>query len=115
MTRIPQKGPTAWAILAVAVLLLSSGCRDQGADLGQDGYLLDPPDLAELEPGDVTSGVPVLCYHYFRSNLDAGYLVRVTGSLLFGLAAALPARKDWSLTSSRRQYSTDSVRLSTST
>lgn len=57
-------------------------------------YALDPVDLADLPPGRITAGVPVLCYHYFRSDLDPHYLLRVAGSLLFGLPA-LGAQEFW--------------------
>jgi len=57
-------------------------------------YQLDPPGLADLELGDVDPGVPVLCYHYFRGSFDPLYLLRVLGSVFFGMPA-LEAREFW--------------------
>jgi peptidoglycan/xylan/chitin deacetylase (PgdA/CDA1 family) len=38
--------------------------------------------------------VPVFCYHYFRSSFDAGYLMKVLGSVLLGMPALGP-REFW--------------------
>jgi len=58
------------------------------------GNLLDPPQLAALPAVPGVSGVPVLCYHYFRGSFAPGYAVRVIGSVLFGLPALGP-REFW--------------------
>lgn len=60
----------------------------------QHDYQLNPPGLADLEPGDIDPGVPVLCYHYFRAGFDPGYLLRVAGSVFFGMPA-LRAKEFW--------------------
>jgi len=57
-------------------------------------HYLDPPGLADLEIGQVEPGVPVLCYHYFRAGFDPGYLLKVLGSVFFGLPALGP-REFW--------------------
>ncbi len=57
-------------------------------------YQLDPPGLADLKVGEVTPGVPVLCYHYFRGSFDAPYMIKVLGSVFFGMPA-LGSREFW--------------------
>ncbi len=57
-------------------------------------YSLDPPELGLTVAPGFESGVPVLCYHYFRSGFDTGYLAKVFGSVLFGLPALGP-REFW--------------------
>jgi peptidoglycan/xylan/chitin deacetylase (PgdA/CDA1 family) len=57
-------------------------------------YSLDPPELGLTAAPGFTDGVPVLCYHYFRSGLDAGYLLKVLGSVIFGMPALGP-REFW--------------------
>lgn len=78
------------ALLALAPLLAAvwlAARLPALPDVDPDSYALDPVALAELSTGKITAGVPVLCYHYFRSDLDPQYLLRVAGSLLFGLPA----------------------------
>jgi hypothetical protein len=73
-----------------------SGCGG-GQDEAHDplsGYHLDPPELAPGGFGPIESGVPVFCYHYFRSGLNPGYLMKVLGSVLFGMPALGP-REFW--------------------
>jgi peptidoglycan/xylan/chitin deacetylase (PgdA/CDA1 family) len=81
---------------AVLFVLLLAGCGgDDGPPVADDlGYFLDPPELGEQTFEPVTEGVPVLCYHYFRGNVDPGYLARVLGSILFGMPALGP-REFW--------------------
>lgn len=82
-------------LLAAACLL--AGCGQDPETPGQEyrsGYLLDPPDLAAEGFQQIESGVPVFCYHYFRSGFDAGYLMKVLGSVIFGMPALGP-REFW--------------------
>ncbi|MGD9546337.1 MAG: polysaccharide deacetylase family protein [Candidatus Krumholzibacteriia bacterium] len=76
------------AVILLACCLAAGGCRDQTPVAEYD--FLDPPQTAAGRqaadlPGN--SGIPVLCYHYFRADLDPAYLAKVGGSLLFGLPA----------------------------
>jgi len=83
-------------LLGIAVLL-ASGCGDR-TDITEPGdlsaYHLDPPDLATGGFPPITDGVPVFCYHYFRSGFDAVYFMKVLGSVLFGMPALGP-REFW--------------------
>lgn len=89
--------PAAIILLLVTVICLASGCGgDPESELegALSDYHLDPPELA---PGGflrAEEGVPVFCYHYFRSGFDAGYLIKVLGSVLFGMPALGP-REFW--------------------
>ncbi len=79
---------------AAMVLVLEKGGPDQLPTGRLHDYQLDPPGLADLEMGDVEPGVPVLCYHYFRGSFDVPYLLKVLGSVFFGMPA-LGAREFW--------------------
>ena len=79
---------------AALVLVLDKGGPDQLPTGRLHDYQLDPPGLADLELGDVEPGVPVLCYHYFRGSFDVPYLLKVLGSVFFGMPA-LGAREFW--------------------
>ena len=85
-------------LVLLATLILLGGCGNDDEESKPQSIVsyshLDPPGLAELEAGAIEPGVPVLCYHYFRGSFDAGYLVRVVGSVLFGLPALGP-REFW--------------------
>ena len=86
----------AAALLVAAAFVLMTGCGEKASDSpdnSSSGYLLDPPDLADGFP-EVTEGVPVLCYHYFRSGFDPSYLLKVLGSVIFGMPALGP-REFW--------------------
>ena len=82
------------ATMAVAL----SGCGDDGGSgnlpVGTTVYSLDPPELGLPATTGFVSGVPVLCYHYFRAGFDPEYLARVLGSVLFGMPALGP-REFW--------------------
>ncbi|MFO7607574.1 MAG: polysaccharide deacetylase family protein [Candidatus Krumholzibacteriia bacterium] len=96
-----RRGSAAAAVLVlalaagvlVAVVLVGCGGGEDAAPAAA-GYHLDPPDLANelVHRGD--AGVPVLCYHYFREDFAPGYLVKVLGSVLFGMPA-LGDREFW--------------------
>ncbi len=83
-------------LLVLLVVGGSGGCGQHPAEDDQDPdrYHLDPPGLADLEAGEVGPGVPVLCYHYFRGGFDPGYIMKVLGSVLFGMPALGP-REFW--------------------
>jgi peptidoglycan/xylan/chitin deacetylase (PgdA/CDA1 family) len=87
---------SALVLVVVTGFLLIKQSNDQaGPRLAhKQEYQLDPPGLADLEIGDVEPGVPVLCYHYFRKSFDAGYLLKVLGSVFFGMPA-LGAKEFW--------------------
>ncbi len=84
-------------ILFAAATLLATGCGGE-AKTANDGplsrYHLDPPDLGVGGFPRIEDGVPVFCYHYFRSGFDAAYLMKVLGSVLFGMPALGP-REFW--------------------
>jgi len=82
----------------IAVVALVSGCGGEStveaeAEAG-NFYDLDPPALGLTVVAGFESGVPVLCYHYFRAGFDAGYLAKVFGSVIFGMPALGP-REFW--------------------
>ncbi len=87
------------ALAAALLVLAAAGCGrgdrapGDGAAAGTPGYHLDPPDLAPVLVGG-EDGVPVLCYHYFRKDFQPLYMLRVLGSLLFGMPA-LGDREFW--------------------
>lgn len=79
---------TLFAGILLACCLAAAGCREETTGPGNE--FLDPPQVAEgRDPADLrgTAGIPVLCYHYFRAEVDPAYLAKVGGSLLFGLPA----------------------------
>ncbi len=77
-----------------AAVSLASGCGDESGTTDLSGYHLDPPELATGGFPPIEDGVPVFCYHYFRSGFDAAYLTKVLGSVLFGMPALGP-REFW--------------------
>ena len=82
----------------IAAACLISGCGGDSASKPEaeagSFYDLDPPELGLTVAPGFESGVPVLCYHYFRSGFDAGYLAKVFGSVIFGMPALGP-REFW--------------------
>ncbi len=88
--------PTRYIILLLlgTAVLLASGCGDDSENTGLSGYHLDPPELATGGFPPIEDGVPVFCYHYFRSSFDGAYLMKVLGSVLFGMPALGP-REFW--------------------
>jgi len=88
--------PTRYIILLLlgTAVLLASGCSDDSETTGLSGYHLDPPELATGGFPPIEDGVPVFCYHYFRSSFDGTYLMKVLGSVLFGMPALGP-REFW--------------------
>jgi len=98
MMRKLSTGTIIFLFLLVAAGSLGvSGCggdSDDSANNKRSGYNLDPPALASGEFPTVEDGVPVFCYHYFRSGFDAGYLMKVLGSVLLGMPALGP-REFW--------------------
>ncbi|MCB1184053.1 polysaccharide deacetylase family protein [bacterium] len=82
-------------VMLVAILALAAGCGDDDRPAPAGSlYELDPPELGLESVTSAGPGVPVLCYHYFRSGFDPGYLARVLGSVLFGMPALGP-REFW--------------------
>jgi peptidoglycan/xylan/chitin deacetylase (PgdA/CDA1 family) len=88
--------PTRYIILLLlgTAVLLASGCGDDSKNTGLSGYHLDPPELVTGGFPPIEDGVPVFCYHYFRSSFDGAYLMKVLGSVLFGMPALGP-REFW--------------------
>lgn len=86
----------AFVLVAASGLFLVKGQSTSGSRPvpHMQEYQLDPPGLADLEIGEVQPGVPVLCYHYFRDSFNAGYLIKVLGSVFFGMPALGP-REFW--------------------
>lgn len=84
------------AMAAVAFLAVfgCGGDSQTDSDAPLTGYQLDPPELAAGEFPPIEDGVPVFCYHYFRSGFNPGYLVKVLGSVIFGMPALGP-REFW--------------------
>ncbi len=80
-------------LLATAVSL-TPGCGGDSETTDLSGYHLDPPELAVGGFPPIEDGVPVFCYHYFRSGFDGPYLIKVLGSVLFGMPALGP-REFW--------------------
>ncbi len=82
-------------VAATGLILVKGNNQSDDRPVSQmQNYHLDPPGLADMEIGDVQPGVPVLCYHYFRSSFNAGYLIKVLGSVFFGMPALGP-REFW--------------------
>jgi peptidoglycan/xylan/chitin deacetylase (PgdA/CDA1 family) len=85
-------------LLSLATFVwLATGCDRDPESPGKEtpsGYFLDPPDLAAEGFPQIAEGVPVFCYHYFRSGFDVGYLMKVLGSVIFGMPALGP-REFW--------------------
>jgi peptidoglycan/xylan/chitin deacetylase (PgdA/CDA1 family) len=96
--------PKPIAHLIFSLLMLSCacsvwlpGCGDPAQDVPDEsvsGYLLDPPELSPGAFPPAQDGVPVFCYHYFRSGFDPAYLMKVLGSVVFGMPALGP-REFW--------------------
>ncbi len=84
-------------LLMTAGSLWISGCgggSEDSANRNRSGYNLDPPYLGSGGFPTAEDGVPVFCYHYFRSGFNAGYLMKVLGSVLLGMPALGP-REFW--------------------
>ena len=105
----PAAGVVTVAILLAVAIALPAvvGCGSRAgsgehrpvatgahSDAMAPGNALDPPQLADLPAVPGASGVPVLCYHYFRGGFAPGYALRVLGSVLFGMPALGP-REFW--------------------
>ncbi len=83
--------------LMTAAVLSVFGCGGESDSVDTEdlsGYHLDPPELAGGGFPPIEDGVPVFCYHYFRSGFDGVYLLKVLGSVLFGMPALGP-REFW--------------------
>lgn len=83
--------------LMAAAILSVFGCGADSDSVDTEnlsGYHLDPPELAGGGFPPIEDGVPVFCYHYFRSGFDGVYLLKVLGSVLFGMPALGP-REFW--------------------
>ena len=98
MMRKLSTGTTIFLLLLMtAGTFWISGCggdSEDSANRNRSGYYLNPPHLASGGFPTVEDGVPVFCYHYFRSGFDAGYLMKVLGSVLLGMPALGP-REFW--------------------
>lgn len=98
MKRLPTQLKQATIILLLGTAIsLTVGCGGDSESETEgvlSGYHLDPPELAPGGFDRAEAGVPVFCYHYFRSGFDAGYLMKVLGSVLFGMPALGP-REFW--------------------
>ncbi len=81
-------------LLLGTAVLVTAGCGDDPETTELSGYHLDPPELAVGGFPPIEDGVPVFCYHYFRSGFDGTYLIKVLGSVLFGMPALGP-REFW--------------------
>ncbi len=78
-------------VAATGLFLVKGNDDPSGRPVSQiQDYQLDPPGLADLEIGDVQPGVPVLCYHYFRGSYNTSYIIKVLGSVFFGMPALGP-------------------------
>ena len=77
------------AVVALGVLAWRGRAHDRPGE-DSPGYHLDPTELAAQDTPPVGPGVRVLCYHYFRADVDPGYLARVVGAVLLGLPALGP-------------------------
>ena len=96
-TAFPLRYVIPFFLLLGMVVFLAAGCdgETETTDDGKlAGYHLDPPNLAVEGFPRIEEGVPVFCYHYFRSGFDAAYLVKVLGAVLFGMPALGP-REFW--------------------
>lgn len=91
-------------VLAGAVgLVVSAVHRARTGDMPGPASDLDIPRL--FVPTDLTvddlerqlsTGVPILCYHYFRTGLTPGRVFRVLGAVLFSMPS-LPDKDYWSV------------------
>jgi peptidoglycan/xylan/chitin deacetylase (PgdA/CDA1 family) len=96
-TAFPIRHLIPFLLLLVTVVFLAAGCGCETETTDDEqlaGYHLDSPDLAAGGFPRIEDGVPVFCYHYFRSGFDAAYLMKVLGSVLFGMPALGP-REFW--------------------
>jgi biofilm PGA synthesis lipoprotein PgaB len=91
-----MKSPIRYLILLLlgTAVFLAPGCGDESETTDLSGYHLDPPELATGGFPPIEDGVPVFCYHYFRSGFDGAYLMKVLGSVLLGMPALGP-REFW--------------------
>ena len=97
MRKLPTGTIILLFLLVAAGSLWISGCSDDSessANNKSSGYYLDPPSLASGGFQTVEDGVPVFCYHYFRSGFNPSYLIKVLGSVLLGMPALGP-REFW--------------------
>ena len=97
MRNAPDTTRLTLLLFLVGALLFLAGCGDGNDEVesaAEEYFHLDPPDLANLLVDEIEPGVPVLCYHYFRADFKASYLVRVLGSVIFGMPA-LGDREFW--------------------
>lgn len=83
----------ALAVVLVAAVVLPGRLTHRPAEHSA-GYHLDPTDLAAFEVGELGDGVRVLCYHYFRRDVDLSYLARVIGAVVLG-APTLGPQEFW--------------------
>ena len=77
----------------MALLTVPARLGDRPAE-HSPGYHLDPTEIAAHEIGELGDGVRVLCYHYFRADLDPLYLARVLGAVVLG-APTLGPQEFW--------------------
>ncbi|MEN8005821.1 MAG: polysaccharide deacetylase family protein [Candidatus Krumholzibacteriota bacterium] len=98
MMRKSPVGTTIFLFLLLTAAISGfSGCgggSDNAEGRKPAGYFLDSPTLATGGFPMIEDGVPVFCYHYFRSGFDAGYLMKVLGSVILGMPALGP-REFW--------------------
>jgi len=97
MRQLPRHTTIFLLVLMAAGSIWFAGCGDgteDSPDRKTSAHYLDPPALASGGFPTAEDGVPVFCYHYFRSGFNVAYLMKVLGSVLLGMPALGP-REFW--------------------
>ncbi|MFT5233229.1 MAG: peptidoglycan/xylan/chitin deacetylase (PgdA/CDA1 family) [Candidatus Krumholzibacteriia bacterium] len=70
-----------------------SGTRNEDSEIGTFFTMESSSDALGLIP-EFQDGIPILCYHYFRSSFNPAYLARVFTAVIFG-APTIGDREFW--------------------
>jgi len=98
MPKLSRQNLRIFLLFGLLISLLSTGCGDSSSNESEaevgSFFTLESSSHAFGALPEFQDGIPVLCYHYFRSRFDPAYLAKVFGAVIFG-APTIGDREFW--------------------